>query len=327
MSPVARDTVLVLTQAQDHFVPERVVAEVEALGGRALRVDTGGYPLQEAMALELGADGQIGGTVLGVSLARIAGVYWRRPGLAEVSSLPQEAQAAVRGEAALDWAALRDLLEDAGANVVNPGAAADRFEGHKLRQLHLAQRSGLAIPDTLVGNDPDAVRAFAARHDQDLICKLLGKVSWGFEQGTRMPTTRLGPEELANLDGLGASPLCFQPRLASRAEHRVTWIDGEVFVGEMAGGEEPDWREGHRGGWRHGELDGDTAAALHRFMEATGLRTGAIDLLLPADGGAPVFLEVNPDGEWGHLEHFLGLPVAAALARALLRGTGLEAPA
>jgi biotin carboxylase len=53
------------------------------------------------------------------------------------------------------------------------------------------------------------------------------------------------------------------------------------------------------------------------MMVHLGLTCGAIDLLVP-DDGEPYFLEVNPSGEWGMWEHALGLPIAAALAEALL---------
>ena len=41
------------------------------------------------------------------------------------------------------------------------------------------------------------------------------------------------------------------------------------------------------------------------------------------DDDEPVFLEVNPAGEWGWLERDLGYPIGDALAEALV--AGLEA--
>ena len=53
-------------------------------------------------------------------------------------------------------------------------------------------------------------------------------------------------------------------------------------------------------------------------MTELGLVFGAIDLIC-TPSGEHVFLEVNPGGEWGMLERDLGLPIADAIARALLR--------
>jgi glutathione synthase/RimK-type ligase-like ATP-grasp enzyme len=52
-------------------------------------------------------------------------------------------------------------------------------------------------------------------------------------------------------------------------------------------------------------------------MSELGLVYGAIDLIC-TPAGEYVFLEVNPGGEWGMLERDLGLPIADAIARALL---------
>jgi glutathione synthase/RimK-type ligase-like ATP-grasp enzyme len=59
------------------------------------------------------------------------------------------------------------------------------------------------------------------------------------------------------------------------------------------------------------------AERLHRLLEALGLVYGAVDLIVTPDG-RHVFLEVNPGGEWGMLERDLELPIAAALAEALV---------
>jgi hypothetical protein len=40
--------------------------------------------------------------------------------------------------------------------------------------------------------------------------------------------------------------------------------------------------------------------------------------LICTPAGEHVFLEVNPSGEWGMLERDLGLPIADAIAGALL---------
>ena len=65
------------------------------------------------------------------------------------------------------------------------------------------------------------------------------------------------------------------------------------------------------------ELPAEVSRGLHTLMSELGLVFGAIDLIrTPA--GEHVFLEVNPSGEWGMLERDLGLPIADAIARALL---------
>ena len=309
-------TVLVLTREEDHFVPERVIEEVEALGFSARRVHTADYPLDLPLELAL-VDGAPRVRLDG--LDDVVGVFNRRPGPARTGDLDDRAARWLAMEARLHWRAFQDLT--ASANWVNPPLAEEAVEGRKLRQLQAARTAGLRTPETLVTNDPEAARRFVDRQGGEVVVKLLGALGFGFERATHLPTTRLGPEDLDALEGLTHGPMCFQPLLRSRAEYRVTWVDGACFVGAMGGGEDPDWRRGHRGGWTHATLDGATAEGIDRLMRALGLRFGSIDLLLPEDGGAPFFLEVNPNGEWGHLEQSLELPAAAAIARALVRPT------
>lgn len=307
-----RPVVLVLTHGRDHFVPERVLEAVDALGGHGVRVNTEDYPHDLDLELRVGDDGARVG-----SHVDVRGVYLRRLAPPTLPDQPPEVRRMVAGEARLHWAALGDVLDD--ARWVNPPEAEARVEGHKLRQLRRARAAGLRVPETLVTSDPEAARAFAARHGHDVVVKLLGALSHTMDgQGTRMPTTPLGADDLEALDGLRSGPLCLQPRLVSTRELRVVWVDGEVFVGAVDTERDAvDWRS-TAGRWRPHTLDDATRESVDRLMRDLGLTMGALDLLLPADGGAPWFLEVNPSGEWGMLEAFLELPVSRAVARCLL---------
>jgi glutathione synthase/RimK-type ligase-like ATP-grasp enzyme len=53
-------------------------------------------------------------------------------------------------------------------------------------------------------------------------------------------------------------------------------------------------------------------------MGKFGLLFGSLDFIL-TPSGEYVFLEINPVGEWGMLEKDLDLPIASAIADALLQ--------
>jgi len=53
-------------------------------------------------------------------------------------------------------------------------------------------------------------------------------------------------------------------------------------------------------------------------VQELGQCFGAIDLVLHPERGY-VFLEINPNGQWGWIEDFTGLPIAAAFADLLVR--------
>ncbi|MCB9759080.1 MAG: MvdC family ATP-grasp ribosomal peptide maturase [Alphaproteobacteria bacterium] len=310
---MARDVVLLLTHTGDWFVPDRVAEELRARGATPVRVDTDRYPAELDLALGLDAP-----RVAGVDPDRIRAVWTRRLWSSRLpEGLEPVAARAIRQEARAHWFAVLDALGD--RRQVNPLAAERRVEGHKLHQLRRARAAGLSVPDTLITNQPEAARAFCEAHGYDVVAKLLSPVSRSMSgAGPRVPTRRLSRDDLDHLDELRLGPMCLQPRIPARHELRVAWVEGRCFVGETGGGDTVDWRQGDAGGWRPGALDDRTCAALDRLMTDLGLSYGGVDLIVPPEG-PPVFLEVNPAGEWGMLEHALGLPVAAALADALLK--------
>src|SRR5688572_9936654 len=69
------------------------------------------------------------------------------------------------------------------ANIVPNVINSTYREFHALRKLHqlrTAQEVGLAIPETLVGNDPEAVERFCSQRPGEVIYKVLSNAKFGF---------------------------------------------------------------------------------------------------------------------------------------------------
>lgn len=314
-----RDAVLILTHSRDFYVTELVADAVAARGARPVRIDTDLHPTTLDLSLSLGRDGAVTGRVGEVAVEDVRAVWARR---LTTARLPDELDpafaGAVLGECEAHWRALGDLLVD--RVWVNPPRAEAAVEGHKLSQLRLARAAGLAVPPTLITNDPAEARAFFHAHGGDIIGKMLTPTSHNMSgRDGFFHTQRLTDEHLAHLDELRLGPMCLQPRIVPREELRVAWVDGVCHVGAIGGADAGvDWRLGG-GAWRPGALDEGTTRALDALMRGMGLRYGAVDLMVPL-AGPPIFLEVNPAGEWGMLSRDLGLPIAESLADALLSG-------
>ncbi len=309
--------VLLFTHSADFDVPERVLAAVQRRGATGRRIDTDRYPGELRMALSQPATGPAALTLDGEPQTDLAAVYLRKLAPPDTRHLPEAQRAWLTREVRAHWQALPDLLPD--LRWINPPRTDAATDGHKLRQLRVARAVGLRTPATLVTNAPEAVRAFHHAHGGDIIAKLLTALTTSMDgQSAQVRTQRIQNDDLDHLDGLASGPMCFQERIVAQRELRVMWVDGQAFVGAIEGHpDEVDWRQGQHGGFRRGELDPATHAALARLMGALGLTVGAIDLIVPTEG-PPVFLEVNPAGEWGMLEVRLGLPIADAIAAALL---------
>jgi glutathione synthase/RimK-type ligase-like ATP-grasp enzyme len=163
----------------------------------------------------------------------------------------------------------------------------------KLGQLELARRLGIATPPTLVTSDPEAARGFAAAGP--IVAKA---VSSG---GGIQPFTGAVRPELLKL--VARCPVLLQRRVDARADLRVITVGSEVFV--WSRDRDPkgplDWRATDPAGTGFRAAPALPVAELaQRLAGAMGLSHSTQDWLLTDNG--PVFLEVNPQGQWLFLD-------------------------
>lgn len=162
--------VLVLSAPED-ATADVVEAQLKARGVPFVRMDTGDFPAQMRVDARH-TDGRWRGSLrtasATVELDRVRSVYYRRPtrfrlppGLAGGDSAfaLTEAKLGVGG-----------VLASLPVTWVNHPARMAQAE-YKPLQLDVADRLGLPVPRTLVTNDIDAVRTFAAETGRPLVCK------------------------------------------------------------------------------------------------------------------------------------------------------------
>jgi ribosomal protein S6-L-glutamate ligase RimK-like protein len=187
---------------------------------------------------------------------------------------------------------------------------------NKVLQLREAKEVGFAVPETLITSDPAAAAAFIADYPRGVICKSLGNTF----SSPATQTVLLHDGHLAMLKRLGLAPAIFQEYVRGESDIRVTVVGDRVFAGRIhtAKGNDPvDWRTDPDNPWYTHRLP---PTIKHRCVELThrlGLRYGAIDLRMSAEGEY-VFFEINPGGQFLFLEVWTGLPIAKALATYLV---------
>jgi len=319
--------VLLVTHSDDHYTIDRVAEAVSRRGARPLRVDSDRFPHE--MHLTLATAGITGSTLVvdgeRVALDDVRAVWMRRmwAGRGLVGRVDARfVDACVREARALFRAMLLRL--DGVVRVVN-GFEQTLAAEEKARQLDHAVALGFDVPDTLVTNDPDAVRAFVDRHRGRVVTKLQGPLSQSMDgAGDFVYTSRLVEADLARLDGLSLAPQVFQEEIAKAMELRVVVVGDRAFSGAIDTRAIPhaavDWRRARASddvAWRTVTVDQAFVRRSITLVRALGLTTGAIDAIVTPDGRT-VFLEINPAGEWGFLERDLGLPIGDAIAGALL---------
>lgn len=317
-------TVLLLTHSGDFFVIDRVIDALRRRGARPVRFDTDRFPRHlGATFLDLGGGSRRLLDLDGEEVdAGDVDAVWTRslwpPDLGE--ELDPEHLAACRSQ--IREAAQGFFFGLGGARWINDLHAMERAS-NKIHQLDVARRAGLAIPRTLITNEPERVRGFHDRLEGRVVTKLLAGLTFGMHRSAgTFHTSDVGEEDLDELESLRYSPMIFQEKVDKDCELRVMYIAGRAFAGAIrAAGTRgaTDWRQAEvdETGWESAEIPPEVVANMRRFMAELGIRQGAFDFIrTPA--GEHVFLEVNPVGEWGMLERDLDLPISEAVADALL---------
>jgi hypothetical protein len=141
-----------------------------------------------------------------IDFSAISGLWWRRPRLPAVSHLvgPAFADVAARECREALFGSLNALIPRVFNNPGNSRAASE-----KAVQLAVATEVGLAIPSTLITNDPKAAREFYDRHGGNVIYKVFRGTNIGF-----YPTRLVAPEDVDNFIAIKGCPSIFQEYVA-----------------------------------------------------------------------------------------------------------------
>jgi glutathione synthase/RimK-type ligase-like ATP-grasp enzyme len=317
--------ILIVSAAADLHAAA-VATELDRRGAAAIIADLSRFPRDGTLVMGFGVDPterrlRLGHTAIDLNVVRA--VWWRRP---QPYGLRDDMVDAVALNFALHETheAIEGLWLTLDAAWINDPAR-DTAAARKIWQLDVARSCGLTPPRTLVTNDPDAARAFAASQSGGVVYKAFQ----GSERAWR-ETRLLGEAEAAQLDAVVHAPVIFQ-ECVEGADLRVTIVGDQIFPAEIVlrpGAYPLDFRMDIAGATiRPCSLPDAVTAGLRRLMARLGLVYGAVDFRRKPDG-EHVFLEINPGGQWLFVEDQTGQPVSAALADALIRAAaGVGAPA
>src|ERR1044072_3974859 len=319
------DTVLVLTHSGDYFTVDRVAAALLRRGVKAFRFDTDRYP-EEVKLIAKFADGSVTHSIKSsagiLDASEVRAVWARKVWLPRLASdLDPNIHDLCTRES---LAAMESFLDGLNSSRWVNDRRRDREAGDKLLQLRTAQDVGLIIPQTLMTNDPAAVRDFFRKVNKRMVAKLLRPVSVSMESPSAfVHTSEVTSKDVADGKLLRHCPVVFQEMIPKSSELRVAFVNGSLFVGAIDARRskrgQVDWRlaSPDETAWQRDAVPEEVAAKLRALMLKLGLVYGAIDLIrTPA--GEYVFLEVNSGGEWGMLERDLDYPISEAIAEALL---------
>ncbi|MEV6979235.1 hypothetical protein [Kitasatospora sp. NPDC093806] len=185
-----------------------------------------------------------------------------------------------------------------------------------LAQLRLARRHRIAVPRTVLTTDPhlvqgefDSPRLVVKAAHHHFVEPAPGRLHGIFPVVLDRAELATGPRP--------GPPVIVQEYVEHEAELRVYFVAGQIHAFAVTKTTPADpWTAPDRLDVRPLTPPPDVVAATRTLAAAMSLRYGAFDFLLSA--GTPVFLEVNPDGDWRWAElRTRTTPVTAAVAAML----------
>jgi ATP-grasp ribosomal peptide maturase len=320
MMPAARTGPVLVVAEELDATADMVVDQLNHLGTPVLRFDAAVFPQHLTLTAGHSPDGWSGvlddGTRCG-RLEEVRAVYWRRPGRSTIAGqVPDPYRTWARDQA--DCALLNVLSALPVRWINNPHT--DRAAAHKPQQLGIAAACGLTVPRTVITNDPEAARKFAAEVGAPIVCKpvLGGRLEDQGERGRMVPTHPVDTDTVD--ESVRLTGHLFQERIPKAYEVRLTVVADSMFAATIHAGSTQagqDWRTDYPNlTYSTTALPDDVEAGVRAFLDLYGLTYGAFDFAV-TPAGDWVFFECNPAGTWGWVEQRTGLPIAAAHARYL----------
>ena len=238
---------------------------------------------------------------------------------------PSDREAAARESRSFITNALNTLAPS--ARWVNPLAARNLCSSKAL-QLGEAVKAGFDIPDTLISNDPDKIRAFCQKYAFDVILKPFYPASWKTESAIHIFfATRIDPATIESEFSVRAAPAIFQRYTRKDFELRITVMGATCFAARISARptsqpQTVDWKEDlTKRDLSPFDMPDDLRDKCLRLMRRLGIVFGCIDVIRQPDGHW-TFLEVNEMGAFLWVEEYVpGLPLLAAFSEFLLDGS------
>jgi hypothetical protein len=297
-------TILILAGADDEHAVH-VYRHLSTHGHDAEFLDSRDFPSRLAASYD--PQRRLGHFVLSsgrkVKFEDVHSVYWRCYNGVEGVPLPDAEQSYI---AANDARSLfESLLIDLPCKWVN-GWNGFQLHQTKAAAMRRVAALGVAVPATLLTNDPAAVRDFAAQAPGCIFKPVQGGAH----------TRRVTPEHLteANLASLAIAPVTLQEEIIG-TNIRV-FVAGERVLACEVRTDAIDFRDDAEPEIRAVELPAEIADQSRRIAGALELVWTGIDYRLTPDGRY-YFLEANPSPMFIGFERRCGLPLTESLAALL----------
>lgn len=317
------DPIILLVTSKHDLAADLIFLELKRRNVSFLRLNSEEFPVKILMSWAPFAEKEIIINEQSFSLNGIKSVWFRK---AEAPNLPVD----IISQGSRDYLLnnvnrfLTGFWEDTNWLWINKPSKIQAGE-NKLYQLSIAKQLELPIPKTVITNNPKTVREFIEAHGNVIVKSIAPPVVEAENSRWGLFTHAVTLQDVSDDMSVRISPCIFQERINRKSDLRITVVGEKVFAAEIIVDDRerdnPDWRsiDPQYLKYKPFKLPAKLSNYCINFLSELGLSFGAFDFIL-TDNGDIVFIEVNPSGQWGWIEHETGLPITKELANLLIDG-------
>ena len=189
------------------------------------------------------------------------------------------------------------------------------------KQLTCATKIGFTVPPTLITNELDEALKFFHSHTGEIVVKALHH--HGVEINDKIYSFFTRTMKKKDLSGISSElfvPCILQTKLQRKAELRITVVGENVFSAKLNFKTEIEHDDIHQ--YNSKEVHIEKCDEFHsetfveqcrKLVKSFGLQYAALDFLIDCDDN-PIFLEINPSGDWLWIENTTKQPITSTLS-------------
>lgn len=203
----------------------------------------------------------------------------------------------------------------------------DKYANSKLVQLRLAAELGMKVPNTYFGNTKGSVVGFAEKYKDIILKPLIGYWLLYEDRTYSLYTTKVTSDQLRDVpeESFNQTVSFCEDYIEKKYEVRVTVMGSHIFACKLDSQSQDDetgkidWRQGYDHNLRHEmiSLPETIETFCRNYLRKLHLHFGCFDFIVTPDDEY-VFLECNPNGQWGWIEDELGVPMSEAMVDCLV---------
>ncbi|MBA2649205.1 MAG: hypothetical protein H0U75_06310 [Legionella sp.] len=237
-------------------------------------------------------------------------IWWRRPRRPKIpDNLHEQDKNFAKIENSIYHDSIPFLLNE-GACWINPIASHQKTRS-KIVQLKLAQQCRFKIPETLITNSPEDIKAFLlANKKNNIIYKPFSPHYWAGINETRIVyTDKISMDDLPSDQMLQAVPGIYQKYIEKKYELRVTCFGTHIQaikIDSQNSSSPTDWRKIPRNDLQISEvqLPQPIKNKIILYMIKMGVVFGCFDFIVTPNDEY-IFLELNEQGQFLWVEELL----------------------